>query len=1006
MAEDNDKFTIRPCLFIGLGTNGWEILQDLRKFVLEEFGRAGLPCFRYLAIETDKNKEPDNGFIPHNPELYEEIKPLHITVADVEVVKKRLEESDVQDSGFGLKDWLDNRLIERGQKSYEVGAGNLRQAGRLCLWKNWKNKVRRELIESIEAIRGRNNIDAADKFLCEEYFPNKHPNTDLPAKSLVKIQPKVYICGTLCGGTCSGAFIDVAYFVSELLGIRRDSAMMMGGGRPEVIGLFTVMDDVHSKDPKHKVPSVNCWTALRELDFYYQDKSRYQVTFPDGQEINTLDAPFDTVYLQSMQNQENGGFTGDNPSDLRQMCAMNLFTEVVAGLADKKDENRVNLKTTQGYFQPNDKGHMRAFSSFGLSAIWYPRNRISRAINLQLAIKMIDSLLGNSEIDPGKVDDGVQNDWGASYERAQGSLIGTVADAQVNLNLPAEINTLFGSKFAEFSLIEWEMIDNFMAGFPVRSNTLGDRLNSNGDYYRKIDNAKILVAKDLKENIRKIVIRYMNDHTNAETKTYIQGILSKIKTEVAQLPATLSPFPFSSDLVLNKYYISGDFWKRWLRQKQRNWDFFLRIFSKEKRTKVENEYQQYVRNVVWNQWQREANDRLKEIRDHFLHGILAECLLFLEKLSRDIVSQSGRLPLFRDACRTRKGKLLELPSANNLSIITRGEPSSIVDDVELGVAEIMKTHDIKSLRDEFLKGEPLMSILRNQNTDRLVFRVDKTFDQISQAVTDKFQVGKKAISDLKQLNIALLVRSSFPHVEIINGCDLLSLAATQSPNFIFCKDSQAGKELSLLANKEAPGGREFTSEFSPLDHFIFIYREEIGLAISDLVICKYASEQLEKSEANHPVCTNFTHKHGENFFNLQRKESFENLRQWIEFLLDISPDSFEKRGKDFVFVQVIDGLKEHLSIKRKGSLAEEEWREYLEENDEQDLIKQFQEKLRDLGEAEVKQRMNERVDKISDIDEQKKMEKRHRIILEETFKRDEEGKEDSLDKEGGIKEEA
>lgn len=994
MANDNDKFTIRPCLFIGLGTNGWEILQELRKFVFEEFGSAGLPCFRYLAIETDKNKEPDNGFIPHKPEPYEEIKPLHITVANVDNVQQQMKGSDGQDSS--LKDWLDNRLIERGQKSYEAGAGNLRQAGRLCLWQNWKNKVRRELIASIEEIRDADNMRAANKFLREKYFPHKHPGTDLPAKSLVKIQPNVYICGTLCGGTCSGAFIDVAYFVSELLGIRRDSAMM-GGGRPEVIGLFTVMDDVHSKDQTHKVPGVNCWAALRELDFYYLGKSRYQVKFPDGQEIDTLDEPFDTVYLQSMQNQENGGFTGDDPSSLRRMCAMNLFTEVVAGLADKKAANRVNLKTTQGYFQPNNKGHMRAFSSFGLSAIWYPRNRISRAINRQLAIKMIDSWLGNSDIDPSKVDDGVQIDWGASYERAQGSLIGTVANAQVNLNLPAEINALFERKFVEFDRSQWEMIDNFMAGFPIRSNTLGDRLNPNGDYYRKIDNAKILVAKDLKENIREIVIRYMNDHTNVETKTYIQGILQKIKTAVAQLPANLSSFPFSSDLVQNKYS-SSDSWKRWLRQKQRNWDLFLWIFFKVKRTKVENEYQQNVRKIIWNQWQREANDRLNEIRDHFLHGILAECLSFLEELSRDTASQSGKLTLFRNTCQTRKEKLIELPSANNLSIITKGKPSSIVDDVELGVAEIIKTYDIKSLRDEFLKGESLMSILRNQNMDRLVFRVDKTFDQISQGVTDKFQIGKKAISELKS-NIALLVRSSFPYVETVSGFDPLSSDATQSPNFIFCEDSKAGEELAQLANAEAPGGR-VQSAFSPLDHFIFIYREEIGLAISDLVICKYASEQLEKLEENPPVCTNFTHKHGENFFNLQRKESFENLRQWIESLLDLSPESFEKRGEDIVFVQVIDGLNKHLLIKRKGSLDEKELREYLEEYDEQGLIKQFQEKLRFLGEAKVIQRMNERVDKLSDIDEQKKMEKRHRKILDETFKRSEESNEDSQDKEG------
>lgn len=987
MADGNDKFTIRPCLFIGLGTNGWEILQELRKFVLEEFGKAGLPCFRYLAIETDKNKAPDDGFIPHNPKPYEEIKPLHITVANVENVQQQMKGSNGQDSS--LKDWLDNRLIERGQKSYEAGAGHLRQAGRLCLWENWL-MVHRELFASIEAIRGKNNIEDANKFLREEYFPRKHPGAILPAKSLVKIQPKVYICGTLCGGTCSGALIDVAYFVSELLGIRRDG-VMMGGGRPEIIGLFTIIDNVRQKQPEHKEHGVNCWTALRELDFYYQDKSRYQVTFPDGNKINTLDEPFDTVYLQSMQNQAGGGFTGDDPSSLRRMCAMNLFTEVVAGLADKKDENRANL-------------NIRAFSSFGLSAIWYPRNRISRAINRQLAIKMIDGWLSNSDIDPSKVDDGVQDDWGASYERAQGSLIGTVANAQVNLDLPAEINTLFGSKFAEFDLIEWGMIDNFMAGFPIRSNTLGDRLNPNGDYYRRIDNAKILVAKDLKENIRKIVIRYMNDHTTAETKTYIQGILQKMETAVAQLPANLSPFSFSSDLVLNKFN-SGDSRKRWLRQKQRNWDLFLRIFSKEKRTKVENEYQQTVRKIIWNQWLQEANDRLNEIRNHFLHGILAESLSFLEKLSRNIANQRGKLELFQNTCKTQKDKLMKLPMDSNLSIITRGEPSSIGDDISLGVAEIMKHRDIKSLRDKFLGEKSLKWILENENVDGLVFRVDKAFDQTSQVVTDKFQIGEEAILKLKP-NIALLVRSSFPYVETVSGFDPLSSKAPQSPNFIFCKEKEVGEELSKLANAAAPRARKFKPSDSTLDHIVFIYREEVGLALSDLVVCEYASEQLEKSEQNHPVCTNFTHQHGENFFNLQRKESFENLCQWIESLLDLSPESFEKRGENIVFVQVIDGLKEHLLIKRKGSIDEKELREYLEKYDEQTLIKQFQEKLRALGEAEVKQRMNERAGKLSDIAEQQKMEKRHRQILKETFKKGEKSKEDPPNEEGEIKEKA
>lgn len=110
------------------------------------------------------------------------------------------------------------------------------------------------------------------------------------------------------------------------------------------------------------------------------------------------------------------------------------------------------------------------------------------------------------------------------------------------------------------------------------------------------------------------------------------------------------------------------------------------------------------------------------------------------------------------------------------------------------VAEIIKTHDIKPLRDKFLEEKSLKWILENENVDNLVFRVNKAFDQISQVVTDKFQIGEKAILKLKP-DIALPVRSSFPYVEIISGCDLLSSVATQSTNFIFCKDSKAGEEL-------------------------------------------------------------------------------------------------------------------------------------------------------------------------------------------------------------------
>ena len=51
---------IRPTLFIGLGTTGTNILKRLRELMSEEYGRAGLPIFRYIAIETDGAMEVEN----------------------------------------------------------------------------------------------------------------------------------------------------------------------------------------------------------------------------------------------------------------------------------------------------------------------------------------------------------------------------------------------------------------------------------------------------------------------------------------------------------------------------------------------------------------------------------------------------------------------------------------------------------------------------------------------------------------------------------------------------------------------------------------------------------------------------------------------------------------------------------------------------------------------------------------------------------------------------------
>ena len=82
---------IRPTLFIGLGTTGTNILKRLRELMSEEYGRAGLPIFRYIAIETDGLTEVENT---NQMKDYEQINLVNATIGNFATIKLRLDPDD------------------------------------------------------------------------------------------------------------------------------------------------------------------------------------------------------------------------------------------------------------------------------------------------------------------------------------------------------------------------------------------------------------------------------------------------------------------------------------------------------------------------------------------------------------------------------------------------------------------------------------------------------------------------------------------------------------------------------------------------------------------------------------------------------------------------------------------------------------------------------------------------------------------------------------------------
>ena len=365
---------ITPTLFIGLGTTGTEILKKLRELMSEEYGHAGLPLFRYIAIETHGAADVQNT---NQMEDYERINLISATIPSVSPIKHKLTPGDPLHNPH-LVDWLDPELLKIEAGGFIAGASNIRMAGRLCLWESWPT-VRGTFVNALSAIIAPATTQKTIDILTQR---KKIAGNPLDGNGNIKI----YVLGSLCGGSCSGMLIDVAYFFRHLL--------RAYGDKSKVYGIFTAFDENHAGNPDamFTIRSANCYASLLELNYYHHQDTTYSVTFPDDQKVEGMrKKPFDYTLFVSPSGKIPGNqfVTGGGKFDeagLNLMVALNLFAESASDTGGRKDEIRTNY-TSHGNFgtlKPVKQGEIptmiRYMASFGLTAVWYPKYRIASAV--------------------------------------------------------------------------------------------------------------------------------------------------------------------------------------------------------------------------------------------------------------------------------------------------------------------------------------------------------------------------------------------------------------------------------------------------------------------------------------------------------------------------------------------------------------------------------------------------------------------------------------------------
>lgn len=291
---------IKPTVYVGLGTTGMEILNHLRRLNHQEYGEAGLPIFRYVSIETDAGKTgidpqiddnrivfgyedgvPKNFGGGHPPRPYEVNEVIHTTLSGPEPIRARVNSPDSPIFDEHLASWLDVRILDSPAVNGGSGAGNIRMAGRLALWENWNkgSYVGLSLSSAYNTVRRQENRQRAEHILKTHFDQPIEVDADWH---------NIFIVGTLCGGTCSGMLLDIAYYFRYI-----------GKEFTKVYGIFTMYNEGLALGGDSKILLANCWASLVEQDFYQRPGTEYRLTLPDGAEIRERRAPFDVASFLS-----------------------------------------------------------------------------------------------------------------------------------------------------------------------------------------------------------------------------------------------------------------------------------------------------------------------------------------------------------------------------------------------------------------------------------------------------------------------------------------------------------------------------------------------------------------------------------------------------------------------------------------------------------------------------------------------------------------------------------
>ncbi|NEO55057.1 MAG: hypothetical protein F6K54_19440 [Okeania sp. SIO3B5] len=354
---ETERKTIVPTLVIGVGGTGLEVISRLRRLVVESYGSLeNLPVLSFLHIDTDREYKIQQTRMAGPPLKDIEKYWAHVSYEEATDIVNNLNQFP------WYKEWLPTELASQpGLLASVEGAKQIRGCGRFAFFFNYDG-----IRTATENAKSRTDFH-------QDLMQNQYGLR-------VATTLNIFIVGSISGGTGSGMLIDLGY------SLRR----WFAGQQIETTAIIPSPDAFSIAGEKSRVKE-NGYAALMELNYFSDSRTKFTYSYSRDDRMPDEIAPrtpYDFVYLVGTSN---GSRVQLDINDMREMCAQNIFLDLVSNYSPYKRSLRDNIKSfvtvddsSQGQTYP------RNFMSFGLATIEIPIQPIRNFIGGRLAAELYE----------------------------------------------------------------------------------------------------------------------------------------------------------------------------------------------------------------------------------------------------------------------------------------------------------------------------------------------------------------------------------------------------------------------------------------------------------------------------------------------------------------------------------------------------------------------------------------------------------------------------------------